>query len=348
MQAAQLTVYQREAAGFIEVYRLTGVRARQIWPIALLVPATDSAVMYGVEWGKSPLLRNIRHRYVDGPDWPKFLTDFLGLNLSLPSRYDAAPLRATIRAALDQPGPLGEVTQGLINKYLGGSGPQPGRTQDDNALLLQLVQDRRVRLPYQSTNMVPPAEVVDATYMDALALAAWDRVRLTPELSRKFDPAGAILALRLSQSLQPYWADMVWVSEFREFGFRVPTLLERFADFGTPGAERLVFLIIDTALQPPDPNPEMVLTVEMAALVGLCRMGHETGPQRAAVAALMAQGSIPLINDRRGKLAVQMLARMGFSLEEIRAFPPHATHAFRDDQVQIEVNRADRDQVGVY
>ena len=348
VQAARLAVFQREGAGFTEVYRLTGVRAQQIWPIAVLVPSTDSNFIYGVEWGRSPLRRNIPGRFATGPDWPKFLTDTLGLQLSLPGRYDAAPMRAEIRVALDHPGELTEIEKKLITKYLGGFGPQPGRTADDHALFLELVQDRRVTLPYQPDNMVPMPDAVDAAYLDALARAAWDRVHLTPDLTGNRDPAGAILAQLPVEILQPYWDDMVWVSHFREYRFRVPELLERFADFGDRGAAQLVFLITDSHLKPGESDNNMSRLVHNAALSGLCKMGPAAASQHAAIAALVADGTLSLANQRQGRLTLRMLIRIGFSLDQIRSLPPDPYRPFSEDQMQAERARVNDDRACIF
>jgi|GEM_PF-2280226 len=348
VKATRLSVYRREGAGFTEVYRLTSVRARQMWPIALLVPATDSAFIYGLELGKSPLRRNTPDRFAEGPDWPKFLTDTLGLTLILPGRYDAAPLRASIRAELDHPSPLTDAEQNLIKKYLGGFGPQPGRTPEDHALFLELVQDRRVWLTYQSTNIVPPAEAVDAAYMDALARAAWDRVRLMPDLNGNRDTAGAILARLPSETLQPFWDDMLRVSEFREFRFRVPNLLERFADFGDRGAEHLVFLIVDSHLKPGENDDNRPELVRNAALIGLCKMGPAAASQHTAIAALVTDGTLSLANQRQGKLTLRMLIHTGFSLDQIRAFPQDPARPFSEDQLQAERARASDDRACIF
>ncbi len=291
---------------------------------------------------RQTVTRNIDTAQIGEVAWVQVMSDRLALNLTPTGRDDVGVTRDAITAMLDRGGRLDENAQRLIAEHLEGFGGRTSSDPLDHALFLRLVADDRVRLDMRSLGAQPPMDAFGPADQLTLAEAAMARIRRSEPLGNEDTHAASQILLKMpTPMLEPYWQDLVRLSENRDMRWQMQGLMTRLADFGDAGAERLVFLISDAQTPTEGQSPQVFEVPYGAGMVGLCRMGAGASAQKTALKVLGTEGRL-VFKDRLANGSVQTLISLGFTQQEITEFAANAPGSMRADQLLAEIRDADR------
>ena len=169
VRADRIQVYVEQAQQFEEAYRWTGVQTAKLFPI--LIPTVISG--YGLKM-RTGFLRLMDHKNIDskfyhGPDRGAFFTKKLGLDLAL--RPDNADMetRNLVIAALDSTGQIDPSHLNLIEDYFQGLQEVKVIGNEDAALVVRALADKRVLIPRSLWAVVRNAKGQPAKYFVQLA-----------------------------------------------------------------------------------------------------------------------------------------------------------------------------------
>jgi hypothetical protein len=223
-------------------------------------------------------------------------------------------LRAAVVAALDDPNANAEQLLAAQDwlKQLGYN-----LSPDDEPLVVRIVEDRRVPLE---------ASLLQAFLKDQ------------PSVVFRHGFASRIVDPQTSAENRGYYAR--WLARMPVGTFSEPTaeerqiwtdpklytdaspFLERLADTGRPGLQRMIVLIQEAAAVPSWPK-RRPLVRELRR--GFARMGPDAAPALSIVLPLFAERGSPLMNEWRERKLWQMtLVRMGLPIGQM-PFPPNFT-----------------------
>ncbi|HHI81749.1 MAG TPA: hypothetical protein ENJ99_01210, partial [Rhizobiales bacterium] len=147
VRASRLSFYLRQEGRIVERYRSTGVQAYHLLPV--LIP---SYVGLGMHY-KAGLLRRLVHfgdaaRYRSAPELEPFLLNVLGLDLKLDTHKAGQKTRRIITSALDKPGKIDVTATLVIESFFRETSRRKDVSIDDVPLILRVLEDERVPVPY--------------------------------------------------------------------------------------------------------------------------------------------------------------------------------------------------------
>lgn len=250
IRADRLTVHARDADGWRETYRWTGVRFDKLFPI-LAPTQIPHGTTASPGFLRTSELRNIG-KYQSEPDWSAFLVKTLGMDLALRPEAAQGDVRGLIAQALDQPGPIDATRQKLIDDFFEGFWRASAIAAEDRPLILRVFADPRVRAPRNVSSAVQYAKSADPAYFDALARSAFARLRNMPAAAtagedgyQEAASSAGVIATLPESAILPFRAELEWLA--RQEGLRVAAFgaLKRLSVFGADAAPTLLYLIDD-------------------------------------------------------------------------------------------------------
>ena len=256
VSADRLSVHIRDGGGYRETFRWTGVTIHKLAP--LLIPTINSG--YGLEADAGFLRfterKNIADKYYERPDWSRFLTKTLGMDLALRDSSVDADTRLLLETALAQDGSLTASSLSLTEDYFDRFMRARTVSKEDAALALRLLSDRRFEIPRTAWAAVEYAKDVGPDYFEGVArvmfewlreTTVWDGQKIDHGQTERAKRIGGIIHRLPATALLTHRQDLEWLA--REQALRVPAYqaLQRLSELGADAAPTLLYLIDDAA-----------------------------------------------------------------------------------------------------
>jgi hypothetical protein len=331
----RLSVRLRGPEGWVEPHRLTVAHAVVMAPLALPVLHDAGNWNLSLGWWSVQVQRNIRtNQFYEGPDWRRFLTGTLAMDLVPQAATDAAPAVAQVlRDRLGDPAPFDANAQGLVEAWLNPARRLSGA--DHAALYLAALTDPRVVLPYSAVSQRPRDQ--DAAYDLAIGRAAFDRIWRRGADAGNADallvalPDAVILGLR---------EDLFRLSQSPVPRVQASQVLRRMVLFGDDG-HRALLAVIDGVARI-DRRSAGFLKPYLPSLAGLCDAGSEAAALAPDLVARVEAGVIPLDHRRHGALGIQTLVRLGVPQDRVMALVAQHAPVQKPETVLRLIEAAER------
>ena len=252
VRADRIQVYVKQAHQFEEAYRWTGVQTAKLFPI--LIPTVISG--YGLKM-RTGFLRLMDHKNIDskfyhGPDRGAFFTKKLGLDLALRPDNAEMETRNLVIAALDSTGQIDPSHLNLIEDYFQGLQEVKVIGNEDAALVIRALADKRVLIPRSLWAVVRNAKGQPAKYFAQLANIFFARLheadffpdgKFDHDWAERLGRLGIAIEMLPEHAILAHRDDLEWLA--RQDFLRVPAYraLKQLSVFGSDAAPTLLFLI---------------------------------------------------------------------------------------------------------
>lgn len=327
--AGRQTVHVRDGTGYREVYRRTNVTTYPLWPV--FAPTQVSGYGLSVKSGlmRRKLQYNAADEFNETPDFGQFVTETLGIKLSLRNQGDAAAnllkeMIDEVQTVLDRNVVNADQVFDILNRIRlraaqDGKAPEEGR-----ALLLRVLQDHRISLPPGLAALARTGGAAKPEWMHQLLVAAFDRLEslrgkssgLTGKELDTAAVAGDIIAQSPRGSLEPFFDRLNDLAGERVARLVAYMALARLSDFGPRGGLALLALLDSTTAPLVAARAGRVQFGNdvqhpyLGAMIGLCMGGEKLGPILPEFASRANRGGI-LFGGPYGRLALHTAVALG-------------------------------------
>ena len=322
--ANRLSVHQRDATGFREIFRRTGVVAHLLMP--LLAPTVEggSELRAYAVLARTTERKNLESQYESAPDWSGFLTGRLGLDLALRDGASDEATRQVLTKGIASVGPVSDSAAKLAADFINGLSRKEKLSADELPLVRSVLTDTRFSVPRGAWAAVRNAGDAGDDYFEAIAASMFLRLASIADTDDgKPYPAwrdeagyiaGVVRELPAATVLK-HRADLDWLARQERLRVWAYPALVRLNEFGADAAPTLLWLM-DEAVRLKDAYSDNWNNTYVAGLTGLCRMGAAgramIGPmyQRLNAGVMVKYGSY-------WDLTIQTLVGMGADPDEM-------------------------------
>lgn len=280
ISANRLSLYVKQGNRFETAYQSTSVEIEELFP--LLVPTQLFGYQFDVEAG---LLREPKHlgapklKYQQTP-FASFVTEVLGLSLSISESGVQDDVRQVIRKALSASGEISQTNIAVIKDYMEDTGRAKEFAQSDLELVLELLEDRRLPVLPHTSSAVRQVPERDTDLADRFARLLFQRLqelesgqendRFRKNQLRNINLAISVLP---RDSIYPYFSQLENLARNEADRIHARSALRRLGDFGQRAVPTLLFLVDDANRFPKKPVTEEWQLPYLSGIEGLCRMG---------------------------------------------------------------------------
>jgi hypothetical protein len=323
VNARRLSVHERDASGFRETYRQTGVVAHPL--TVLLAPTAEggSELRAYAVLARTTTRKNLEP-YTTEPDWSGFLTKKLGLDLALRDGASDEATRQVLVKGVASIGPVSDSAAKLAADFIDGLSRKRKLSAEELPLVRALLTDTRFTVPRGAWAAVRYASDAGDDYFEAIAASMFLRLASIADTDDgKPYPAwrdeagyiaGVVRELPAATVLK-HRADLDWLARQERLRVWAYPALVRLDEFGADAAPTLLWLM-DEAVRLKDTAGSDWNNIYVAGLTGLCRMGAagramiEPMYERLNAGVIVKYGSY-------WDLTIQTLVGMGADPDEI-------------------------------
>jgi len=333
VSAYRATVHMREARGFTERYRWTGVTVRRhpIIPLPTLVGGVELNMKAG--FSRIEEVRNTRGFAVEDVDEVRFLRDELGVDVAIPSQAAISTPIEIITRALDGAAPIEPAIQRVIGDFFRSFSQAKTLDEPVRRLALRALADPRVVAPRETWALVRTSENAGDAVNAELAAILFAKLMATDPKLREDHPSylgwpASYLATAITslppRFVLPYRRELEQVARDPARRQRANRALPLLSEFGADAVPTLLFLI-DTAIEvrakgdngkPGDRGEDWQATYG-SGLRGLCRLGSRESAALAPMMEKLRDGTLPT-GASNHDLIITTLVVLGADPEELR------------------------------
>ncbi len=326
ISASRSSLYIKQGDGFVTAHQSTRVKIEQLR--SLLIPTR----IFGYQFKNGPgLLRESIYLGASKPKYPDtpftfLVTKVLGLSLAIDDNSIQSDTRRLIVEALAQSGEVSQSNVDVIKDYLEDTGRAKQFDQDDLALVLRILEDRRLPVLPHTASAVRQIPERNVDIADQFARILFQRLQeLGPRheddraRNRQLRSITSAIYVLPTDSIDPYVSQLENLAENEADRIHARSALRRLGDFGTRAVPTLLFLIDDANRYSNRPVTEEWQLPYLAGIEGLCRMGALGMQQKQIIPELILR----LEDGRIAKfasywsLAINTLLAHGADPEEI-------------------------------
>ena len=282
LTASRVSVHERDATGFREVYRRTGVVTHLLLPVLMPTIEGGQELRTYAVFARYADLKNTPSAYESEPDWSAFLTGTLGFDLALRDDTADETARKVLKAGIANTGLISDSVVKLGADFIDGINRRRAMVGEDYPLARSVLTDKRFSVPRGASAAISHAREAPDGYFEAIATSmflrlasiadtdeghrhpVWrDEARHIAEVVREL-PTATILKHR---------ADFDWLAKQERLRVWTYRALVRFQDFGGEAAPTLLWLM-DEGVRLKHSYGSDWNNIYIAGLTGLCRMGE--------------------------------------------------------------------------
>lgn len=330
VNADRITVHtiNKNDRSITEHYRWTGIRYQPFLPVFLPGPIIGNGFDVNMGWLRGSQRLNIKEKYYERPDWPGFLTDTLGLDLTFKSEGTKSDIVNRIKEIADQIRPATEDEWKLVADYFERSGLGAGTKLDQ--------QDFEIAMRFLANPEYPPIPRVNAiarfavrdgstknlTELVGLIFARLESKktwtdRYIPDGKNPLTNLGVGLRFIPDETLRSFKDRHLKVAsdpEIQEHAFGVLTQLHVHGQRAVP----LLLSAIKNGLSGGKHffRESRYQHPFLGGITGLCRAGPSASSAREPLLDLAKADKLP-IHGSYGKLVATTLIRLGADTEEV-------------------------------
>jgi hypothetical protein len=280
VNATRLSVHERDANGFRETYRQTGVVAHLLTPLLAPTAEGGSELRAYAVLARTTTRKNLEP-YRSEPDWSGFLTKKLGLDLALRDGSSEEVTRQVLTKGVASIGPISDSAAKLAADFIDGLSRKRKVSTEEFPLVRALLTDTRFSVPRGAWAAVRYASDAGDDYFEAIAASMFLRLASIADTDNgKPYPAwrdeagyiaGVVRELPAATVLK-HRADLDWLARQERLRVWAYPALVRLDEFGADAAPTLLWLM-DEAVRLKDTAGSDWNNIYVAGLTGLCHMG---------------------------------------------------------------------------
>lgn len=280
LSTERITVEQREGNGYRETFRLTGTSIDRLNPIFAPTFADRHGTPLRIVLSRQHKIENLKSIYFDRLDWNDFVTRILGLDLALNDEEVVTRMRAMITDILRRNGKPTAEERKYTEDFLAYFSKSTPVTDLDRPLVLALLEDRRIPLPWSGWHGVSFAPGAPPDYLQSIADTAFRRLReIAPtDEYNQASALGELINHLPVNEIMKHREDLEWLARQDTLRTTAYPALKRLTDFGAEVAPTLLFLVEDSRRASNDPNSSSSddrnrRKMFDLGLMGLCKIG---------------------------------------------------------------------------
>jgi len=281
LHVMRLSVHVRGDGGFKEAFRRTSIL---MFPLALvLAPTVDGGAelrAYAV-LARYPSRLNLDSEHDREPDWSRFLTQTLGLDLALRDHAAEEDTRLVLAGAVAKTGALDDAAVRLGHDFIDGISRARKMDTQDLKLARAVLTDLRFSVPSHAWAAIRYAALPDDDYFDAIATSMFQRLSAIaladdgatyPVWKEEARHIASVVRELPASTILNYRRDLEWLAKQERLRVWAYQSLVRLHEFGAVAAPTLLYLI-DEAVRLKDVYGSDWNNAYLGGLIGLCRMG---------------------------------------------------------------------------